>query len=186
MNGSTFTHGERSVSDRLGLDLKKLRAVRSASLTRGADWQQVAGEVRYSESGLDRISASLGATPPEYSAPKKLPDSAPAELATPRTALVTLLDHRLANLVTCGTTCTSARREPPPANPEPGALHELLVLRVYTRNHRIVLAQFGDQEARIRVRDNSKLAPGMTVQCSYVERDLWDIAQRLPRWKGKW
>jgi hypothetical protein len=69
---------------------------------------------------------------------------------------------------------------------EAGEVRELVVLRVYSLNRRIVLARFGEIEARVRVRDNRKLQPGMKMRCSYVERDLWDLEQRLPRHPGKW
>lgn len=82
---------------------------------------------------------------------------------------------------------TSSPAASPPhlaANPPPDAI-TLTVTRCPI-NRRIVLATDPDgNPARVRVRDNGKLRPGMRLTCHHIDADLYSLAQRLPRWIGK-
>ena len=90
----------------------------------------------------------------------------------------------------------SAPAELPPAedlapkDPAPSgaadAPRELVCVRTYPLNRRIVQARDGELLLRVRVRDSAHITPGMTLSCSHVSADLWELATRLPRWKGKW
>lgn len=69
---------------------------------------------------------------------------------------------------------------------QPGARRELVCVRTFALNKRIVYAKFGDAPQRVRLKDSANLRPGMTMTCALVRDDLWELAQRLPRWPGKW
>lgn len=78
-------------------------------------------------------------------------------------------------------------RPDPGAEPaEPGGPRELVCVRTYTMNRRIVQARLGDEIVRVRVKDSAKLIEGMTMRCSHVQADMWELVQPLPRWRGKW
>jgi hypothetical protein len=148
LNAPTFIHAEADLVAALGLARALVRDVRTEQLTRGTHWQHVAGAVRYSDEGRDRLHLILKAEPQKNLA------EIPAE---------------------------------PGAEPaEPSGLRELVCLRTYTMNRRIVQAQLGEEIVRVRVKDSAKLTAGMVMRCTHVQADMWELAQPLPRWRGKW
>ena len=87
----------------------------------------------------------------------------------------------------------SAPNPPPPADlpadhpPRPGDVRDLVCVRTYPLNHRIIQARLGETLVRVRVRESAKFTPGMTgLRCRFVGADLWDLARPGPRAKGKW
>jgi hypothetical protein len=73
----------------------------------------------------------------------------------------------------------------PPAAPPPPAKQSLVCTRT-PRNRRIVFAKLGGELMRVRVRDSANILPGMTLLCAHVQADLWELAQPLPRARGRW
>ena len=173
-----FLHTERALLTTLGLPKKSVRAVRTAQLSRGVDWQHIGNEVRYSETGRAKLLAALHApAPADYSAQKNSPEPA----ATPLAAAVASTPEPS---VAPGH-AADAPAAPITAALQHGDAHDLVVVRTFARNRRIILARYQDRaDARVRVKDSGKLRAGMTLRCSYIEGDLWEIAQRLPRWPG--
>lgn len=158
---TTFVHQERALAESLGLAQKDLRSVRTDELTRGTDWQTVRGEVCYSQTGHARLLAllkvSTSATAPEaHSAPKNSAEPTPPPAETP----------------------------PDPA-PADAAVRPLECVRTFPLNRRIVQARCDGQLVRVRVRDSANFTTGMTMLCRLIDGDLWELAQRLPRWRGK-
>jgi hypothetical protein len=205
MSGHVFTHSEADLVRSLGLNAKDIRAVRTAALTRGTHWQHVAGEVRYSADGRTILLSSLKISSDDSAA---LASPAPlqharaslcATLAAQASAAALVADAIAARLrsdlaapVGYSAPKKSAERPAQPrpparvAPPRPGEVRELVCLRTYALNKRIVLAKFGAAEVRVRVRDSANLTAGLTMQCRFLSADLWELAQRLPRWRGKW
>ncbi len=72
-----------------------------------------------------------------------------------------------------------------PLAPEPGD-HRELICEKKPRNRRIVFARLGDALVRVRVKDSTRILPGMTLRCAFVQADLWELAQPLPRSRGRW
>jgi hypothetical protein len=70
--------------------------------------------------------------------------------------------------------------------PRPGDQRELVCVRTYPLNRRIVLATLGTAEVRVRLRDSANLRPGMRLTCRFLQADLWELATRCPRFPGKW
>lgn len=156
-----YVHAEADLTSELGLARADVREVRSTQLEREIDWKHVRGAVRYTASGWAKLRSllkiSVGATP-------AAPDLAPKnsdELAPPVPAAAA-----------------------PPA-PTAGEVRELVMVRTW-RNPRIVQARLGAVLVRVRVRDNAKLTVGMVMRCALVDADLWELAQPLPKRRGKW
>lgn len=79
---------------------------------------------------------------------------------------------------------------PAPAEEAPRAaepvVEELICLKRYPINRRIVEAKRGPEVVRVRLRDNVNMRPGMAMRCRQVDGTLWELVQKLPRWPGKW
>lgn len=188
-----FVYIERTLLAELGLPQKKVRDLRVSTLVRGVDWQHQHNDIRYSAAGRAKLLALLHVDP----APA-VPCS-PDGLQLARTALLATLATQCAlpgiarELADYSAPKNSPDPAPPAAAPGAapgplvaGAVHDLTVLRTYPRNRRIILATLaGALEARVRVKDSRKLRPGMSLKCSYIGGDLWELAQRLPRWPGQ-
>ena len=179
MTPSKFLHPEAALADTLGLPRKKISALRGSALVRGEHWQHTGGEVRYSDAGRALLLTGLGVTAsaPAADSPPNTPPPAPPP-ADPPGAPPAVPPP------TPPVGPTPPTPEPPP---KPGDEANLEVIRTYPLNRRIVLARLADgREACVRVRDSGHLLAGMTMRCRFVAAGRWDLAQRLPRWKGKW
>lgn len=69
--------------------------------------------------------------------------------------------------------------------PPPARRADLLCAKI-PRNRRIVLATLDGEPMRVRVRDSARILPGMTLTCTHVQADLWELSQPLPRSRGRW
>lgn len=68
----------------------------------------------------------------------------------------------------------------------PPPLEELTVVN-RARNPRLVFARRANGDlVRLRVRSNENFLPGMRAQGQHEAADVWTLAQRLPRWRGRW
>lgn len=175
MSATLFLHAERDLAEALGIPQKKLRSVRQDDLTVDRDWATVGGEVRYSEDGRAALLAALKITPPaEHSAPKNSPgDVPPPPRAEPDGG-----EHGFA--LAPGTLAALLR-------PAPGTPEDLVCVKCYAPNRRMLEAKRKNGDAvLVRVKDNRNLKPGMTMKCRFAEGRMWELAQRLPRWPGKW
>lgn len=180
MTAANYPHAEHALAAELGLAQKDLRDVRG-DLERGADWQHVGKEVRYSATGRARLLEALKITPaaaPEDSAPKNSAGPGPVPSTPPATPVPPELAAARAQLL--GVLHLAA------AQAAPADVAELIVVRVYPLNRRIVLAARDGARVRVRVPNSKNLVPGMAMKCRHRDGDLWELAQRLPRWRGKW
>lgn len=156
MNNDPFPIEEASASSDLGLPRGRLRTLRSELLEQGTDWKSVGGLIRYTAAGWKKLRAALKI--PAAAGPAAEKNSAPNTAATEAT----------------------------PRPLAPGDVRTLTLVRTYTHNRHIVLASLADQPVRCRVRTSEKLIPGMTMQARFIQADLWELAQRLPRRRGRW
>jgi hypothetical protein len=170
-----FLHPERALLASLGLPQKKVRELRGSALLRGLDWQHLRNEVLYSATGRAKLLAALHVDLP---AVPTAPTPPPPDLQQARAGLVRVLADYSAPKKSPNR--FPPRRPPPPRPGDPNSS----CLRTYARNRRIILASHAGAEARVRVKDSRKLRPGMSLKCSYIGGDLWELAQRLPRWPG--
>ena len=168
---SAFVHQERALAESLGLPQKDLRGVRTDELTVGVDWKNIRGEVCYSDAGRIRLLDALkisDVVAAVDSAPKN--SFEPCALDLERAALLGVLSGRAALAPVLA----------------PGACRTLECVRIFPLNRRIVQARRDGQLVRVRVRDSINFIAGMAMPCRLIDGDLWELAQRLPRWKGKW
>jgi hypothetical protein len=166
MSAALFPHAEGELIAALGLAPKRVRGLRAGQLTRGTDWTHVGGQVRYSAAGRDKLRSLLKIDPEplptiEDLAPKKIEED---PLPNPPAAPAPF---------------------PAAAEPSPGDERELVCVKI-CMNKAIVLATFGDKRVRVRVRDSANITPGLKMKCLLIDADLWQLSQRLPRWRGKW
>lgn len=154
-----FDRPERALAAELGIGHDVLKAVRHAHLEEGLDWRREGGEVRYAESGhLKALEALKIADGPQTAA-----EATPAAGARPPAAP------------------SGAQKQL-----EPGDEVELECVKVYRPNRTIVEARLGAEIVRVRMRDNRNMRPKMVMRCRYSGTPIWELAQRCPRFPGKW
>lgn len=162
-----FTLEEGQLSAELGLARPKVRALRTDELVHGTDWKSIGGLVRYSRAGWEKLRRAVGLAAGEPAAPPP----APAKDLAPKPAVG----------------ATAGAGHPLPTEPlRHGDVRDLVVVRIYPTNKRILLARLGESEVRVRLGDNRKFTKGMTLPAKFLEADLWELARRAPRYKGKW
>lgn len=155
-----YPHAESDLADQSGLAHDALKATRAEILRRGTDWELVKGRVRYTHAAMSRTLTYLKIC--DEAPPAELPPAGPAAAA-----------H-------------SAPNPPGKKNPAVGDVRELTCTKRCAPNRRMVLATLEGAEQRVKVRDNNNLVAGMKMQCRLIQGNLWDLAQRLPRWRGRW
>jgi len=182
-------YGENGLSKRLGVPRDVVRDFRGLNLLEGKDWAMAGREVAYSAAAVRMLLKHLGVSLPEKQPRKKggatiegLLDS--ARLLVPDSPV----DEKIA-----GTPVGPAVIWRPP--------DQTLKVLALTRNKQIVTALFTEEElkpkgstfqgdrpgiARVRVRDSKNFVPGMTMLCRHLQRDLWELIGRCPRFKGRW
>lgn len=210
MTADHFTIAEARLSDVLGLPRKTVKKIRGDALEQGRDWIYAdSGAVRYSIQGVERTLASLGIPaekiaallPPATPAPALAPQNEPA---LERMGVPPLPDALRATEPAPDTPPASppadsapnpapAAPPPPPAAPpaEPAldladpSVVNVTVTRCYALNRHLVSGTIDTKEVRVRVKSNLKLRPGMVLRCTHDTEDLYELAERLPRWVGK-
>ena len=188
MSCAPFTVPETRLAEALGVARKSLKSVRAERLEQPADWDYApGGAVHYTRKGVE-LALLVLSIPAEKIALLLPPPAAPAPapLAPPAAPAAQV------NLEQCASDdhpdyplpFTPAPPEPPLALEDPGVVN-VTVTRCYTVNHRIVAGHINQEPVRVRVRSSAKLRPGMVLRCALVEADLYELAERLPRWAGK-
>lgn len=80
-----------------------------------------------------------------------------------------------------------------------------LVVEHLTRNDKILMASLSEEwirehgykffhkmgfdpckKMRVRVKTSVNFIPKMTLECRWIQQDLWECTQRMPRWRGKY
>ncbi len=83
-------------------------------------------------------------------------------------------------------TAASATQAAPSAR-QIGAQEELVCFKCYKLNRRMLEAKTAAGDlVLVSVRDNSNFLPGMTMKCRFAGTRVWELAQRLPRHRGRW
>lgn len=149
---------ESKLAKDLGVPRKKLRTLRAKHLAPTADFVKGPEGIEYTVEGLQRMQEKLGAA-------MKPVDSAPST-PPPSQVLAGMAEDAVS----------------------PPRVAEMRVVKVYPLNPRLLLCELKDtpQAQRVRVRDNRNFLPGMVLKAVHENSDLWTLAQRLPRWRGKW
>jgi hypothetical protein len=176
MTPSKFAHSESALVSSLGLPRKKISALRGSALVRGVDWAHTAGEVRYSDAGRAKLHELLA-----IPAPAVAEDLAPKDPTSPPFYGVLNSAEDLATAL-----APLPPDDPPDHPPRPGEIRVLVCVRTYPLNRRVVQARLGETLVRVRMRTSEHFVPAMELKARFVGADLWELAQRLPRWKGKW
>lgn len=163
MTAADFTIPEGRLAEALGVPRKTVKTVRADALTQGDDWEYInGGTVHYSRGGVTRTLSHLGIPPEKIAsllpAAPEPPPAAPADLAA---------------------------NEPPPLDLTEPKAFDITITRRFTVNHRLVEGTLDGRTVRVRVKDSQKLRPGMALRCHRVDVDLYQLAERLPRWPGK-
>lgn len=166
MSAETYPIAEREIADALGIAHAALKVARNEVLTRGSDWDMLKGHVCYTVDARRRVLAHLKIAidepPPATPPPPRPADSAPNDPQN----------------IPPG--------PPPPPPLKLGDVRELVCTRRCHPNTRLLEASLGNAAQRVRVRNNLNFVVGMKLQCRFVQGNLWDLAQRLPRWRGRW
>lgn len=121
-------------------------------------------EAAFNEAGRTILGDSLAAIlpPPPDSAANPPPPSSPA----------------------VPTAATAPDPEPPLDLTAPGVV-EITVVRTFPTNRHIIAGLMADQAVRVRVKSSEKLRPGMVLRCAHIAEDLYELAERLPRFIGR-
>ena len=179
MSADAFPHAERAVTAKLGITPKDLRGIRTASLTRGDDWEVVGNSVHYSSAGLGRLATLLKVPVDGAATAQPEPEKISTEPGAGPAAEPPLLEE--------ADPAPTPAASGGPAGRAAGAIEDLVCLKCYRPNRQIVEARTGaGEEVLVRVRDNTNLRPGMTMKCRFAGTRIWELAQRLPRRRGKW
>ena len=161
MNG--FMTPETTLAHALGVPRKVIKAMRADTLEQGTHWDYApGGAVCFSQAGIEKTLEHLSIAPEKIATLLSTPSG--------EAAAATAVD--------------SPPNEPPLDLAEPDMV-EVTVTRCYTVNRRLVAGMIGEAPVRVKVKSNEKLRAGMTLRCRCVEDDLYELAERLPRWPSK-
>lgn len=165
-NEARFLHSERELAVALGVSTKTLRETRAAHLQRGDHWTLIKNEVRYTEAARGLVLARLGLTAElRVNADHSAPNSSAVLLGVaPLTGSAAAEGTRIA-----------------------GTIEDLVCHKCYHPNIRMLEAKSSSGEiVLVRVRDNRNLRTGMVMKCKFAGGRIFELAQRLPRFRGKW
>jgi hypothetical protein len=172
-NGTEVT--EQDLAETLGVARETLRDMRQKELRKGEHWRLEGGQVVLSAAGEAKIRARIGlAAAPGAGEADGMPAPAPAgsaSLAGKQTARVRVCrmfrnPRVVGAALGCrllGENCVHLRRCP----------------------EQMAEAKCGTM-VRLKMRTAQKLRPGMDCMARQIGGDLWELAQRLPRWPGRW
>lgn len=165
-------YAEDKMAEYLGVSRDSLKAFRE-DLLEGEDWACEGNRIRYSEDGVLRLLDLMGLDLPKKRAKGSVGSS-----------ISSLLD------------CARLAQPATPDSKKNGApeVFELRVVKV-TSNRNILFANHtadtfpGSTEnnlVRVKVRDNSNFRQDMILQAVHIDEDLWELAGRCPRFRGRW
>jgi hypothetical protein len=165
-HGSAFIFKESRSPGVLGICRNEARRIRKSILVEGVEWSNATGKVLWTDAALKKAREHLLKTP--HSEPQ-----APAVSSAEKTAADS-------NSPTCAV--------PDPATAETVITEpEMVLVKMVRRvaNPNIVLGEAAGAVVRVRVRSAEKLTPGMEMPCRHIDGDLYELACRCPRWRGR-
>ena len=167
MSKTGFGCREKEIAEELGVPLDAVAEQRAKHLVRGQDYDRVGHFIAYAAAAKETILAVFR-VPPEKAAVDQDKKKA-AEVGTP--------------------TAEPANAEAgaggePTVQTEPEAV--LAVVSALYRNTRLVGATIGINEIRVRVRNSRNFVRGMEIPVRHVRDDVYELARRAPRFRGKW
>lgn len=199
-----FIYLECRLRDALGISDGLIKKTRKSILVKGNDFDLVNGKIAYTKATAHRVinhlqnsdasSASTKAKVDVVNRPEilaaaliqpvpgeKQADSADGAGETPAVRSTKLLEGPW-EVPDC-----EMKFHKRPRNPRilQGRIPEEWVkLHGHDFFHRIGIDPRRPQ--RIRVKDNSKFTERMVVPCRWVQADLWECTQRMPKGRGRW
>ncbi len=172
-----FIATETRLAEALGVARKTLRDVRSEHMEQAVHFgydEAQGGAVVYSQAGIEAALGHLGISSEKIALLiPHAPPGEPAPAAQP------------------AETDSAANDDAPEADPEQPLdlarppLVEITVERCFATNRRIITGTLGTDEVRVRVKNSEKLRRGMVLRCTHAEDDIYELAERLPRFVGK-
>ena len=60
------------------------------------------------------------------------------------------------------------------------------VLRLFPNRHLLLAEDAHGSSVRVRVSDSSNFMPKMVIKARQIERDLYELVGRAPRYRGRW
>jgi len=166
MTNDTFQFCEKDLAAQMGIPRATLKEIRDTQMTKGEHWDMVSMRICLSRAGVDLAATFVGLLDSEKD-PRLLldPDDTETVQADPP-------DHNQHLML--------------PASSSSGNVRIGKVSRI-TKNTRIILVESLGETVRMRVRHNGKFLPGMEVPMKLIEEpDLYELARKAPRWRGKW
>ena len=150
-----------------------MKDLRARLLVRGEDYDLEGGLIAYTEEARQRVetevlgSAQSAATLTQAAAP--LPsegaaeggDSSPTPVDTPEGL-------------------------PGDELPRSEGVQSAVVVKAYAKNRRLLAVTIADTAMRVRVKNNQNFVKGMVIPVRHVNGDLYELARRCPRWRGRW
>ena len=152
-----FDHDEEAVAVELGIDRERIHALRAkGSLLEGSDWVKKGGRVRLSAVGLAKAMTIL-AVPSPVSTEIRAPAVATAAERGKKTPLALLGDGTV----------------------------EIVFVRG-ARSPHMAIGTYGGAQVTIRLKTWTKLRRGMVMRCRQVGPNFYELAQKCPRYAGRW
>lgn len=213
---SKYRYLEGLLADNLGLSQATLRKARKLFMEEGRDFGRIHHESRkrvaYTKEGAGRIIRGM-AESPEFGA-RATQRLNPDDITPALDASIVLeaglsVDEPATQPCANATNLLNAPWEVPPATlivvrPTKNkrileaVLHPDWVrengFEYYHRILRPILAEheladpnlFETKLMRVQVKETRKFIRGMEIKAAWVQQDLWECTQRMPRYKGRW
>ena len=166
---TTFTVWESALRKRIGLSPDRIRQVRREILTEGVHWHRSGKRIRYSDSGVDVVIDHL-----------EILSEKPPEKTAVKAALTGTEDQRGVS------TPENKKNAPHPLSMNRPKVTDLTVTKIPQNFHIVMAVTRSDWPCVIRVSSNRNFIPGMTVRARHVERNVFVLEGRTPRWRGRW
>lgn len=179
MNRPEFVHKEQDIAAQLGVALAVLVEQRAKHLIRGKDFERLGNYITYTQGAKDAVLTLFqlpkdGGTLDGQTAPAETPSSPEAGPTAP------------------GVLTPTAEGGTTPQGQTPGPIEQVrpdtvqAVVSAIYRNTRLLGATLGQQEIRVRVRNSRNFIRGMEIPVRHVRDDVYELARRAPRFRGRW
>lgn len=168
----------KALPGRIGVSRTRLTGFRDEKLRRGVDWELVDGVCLLTQDGALALAEAAGAFLAQKAGSDAPAEEKPGHEPSPGP------DGPLPTAEGCAPEgCAGAEL----TAPEPKTAPVDLTVTRLTMNGRILLATDGRGATyRVRVKDATKFVPRMVIPCRHVAADVYELAVRMPRQKGKW
>lgn len=177
---------ETIVAERLGLQRSVLREFRK-KIPAGVCWRNTRRGIEWTDAGLKELERRLNLPRRGFDDSGQGVESTQGEKRPPAAAgLPPVEDSAVDAAKNSGVTELSAAPARGLSEPLTPMQRELQVVRVYTRNRKLLLcADSAGAEQRVRVRNNEFFVKGQVIPCVHQNGNLWTLNGRCPKARGK-